>query len=460
MKGLINWLIVAGIGFALMAFSYFNYQYQPGPNLWKDAFMYIGKADPNSEAEGIKYVKRPIRLLPISPQAQKFTKLARNFGSAVEKSYCVQFQEKLILYSDMATDFKAEMLKLGRLPNPGANEVVAGYYASSKDEIAVDGQVFEVVGQFKKEVRLFVDSYLFGDSAAAGELFNPAHDAVQNAYILQLPREQLVDSQVREQLKKAFPKSQFAAYAPLIRTKQVPFYLYILGMALLFLGGSVVLFKVYCILADRIDNKWLRLPLDEIHKFRCLFLGLHLVYFGVVVLFMLLAHTLPEFQVCLLGGIKAQVADGSGPLGVAGKAYMSKSIPMAAVVTLLINFFLGSLAYITIPSIIIPGVGILAAVFRASMWGLLLAPNFDVLAGTMLPHSFTILLEGEGYVLASFFGLLILVYLFRKAEGLSLAGRYGRALLMNVRGNLLVAMVLTIAAIYEAIEVILIAMKD
>ena len=460
MKGLINWLIVAGIGFALMAFSYFNYQYQPGPNPWKDAFMYIGKADPNSEAEGMKYFKRPIRLLPISRRAQNFTSLARGFGSAVEKSYHMQFQEKLILYSDIAADFTEQMLQWGRLPSPDANEVVAGFYASNKEKIAIEGRVFKVVGQFKKEVRLFVNSYLICGGAAAGELFDRNDEAVQNAYILQLPREELVDSQIREQLKKAFPKSQFATYAPLIRTEQVPFYLYILGVALLFLGGSVVLFRVYCFLSDKINNKWLRLPLAEIRNFRRLFLGLHLVYFGLVVLFMLLAHTLPELQVCLLGGIKAQVADGSGPLGVAGKAYMSKSIPMAAVVTLLINFFLGSLAYITIPSIIIPGVGILAAVFRASMWGLLLAPNFDVLAGTMLPHSFTLLLEGEAYIVATFFALLILVYLFRKAEGPSLAGRYGKALLMNVRGNLLVAIVLVIAAIYEAIEVILIAMKD
>jgi hypothetical protein len=450
----ISWLIVAGIGFALMAFSYFNYQYQAGPNPWKDAFMYIGKADPNSEAEGLEYEKRPIRLLPISRRAENFT-LVRSFGPDVERSYRVLYQEKLILYPDIASDFTEQMLEWGRLPIPDANEAVVGSGTSSKDEITVDARVFKVVGQFKKEVRLFVNSYLICGDATAGKLFDRNDEAVQNTYILQLPREQLVDSQVREQLKKAFPKSQFVTYAPLIQTEQVPFYLYVVGVAFLFLGGSVMLFKVYCFLSDKINNKWLRLPLAEIRKFRRLFLGLHLVYFGAVVLFMLLAHTLPELQVCLLGGIKAEVTDGSGPLGVAGKAYMSKSIPLAAVATLLINFFLGSLACITIPSIVIPGVGVLIAVLRASIWGLLLAPNFDALAGAMLPHSFTILLEGEGYVLAAFFGLLILVYLFRKAEGASLAGRYGRALLMNVRGNLLVAIVLAIAAIYEAIEVIL-----
>jgi len=454
MKGLINWLIVVAAGFVLMAFSYFHYQHQPDSNTWKYAFMYIGKADPNLEAEGLEYVKRPIRLLPMSRRVENFIILARNFGSSIEQSYRVLYQEKLVLYPDIASDFTAGMLEWGRLPAPDTNEVVAGFFTSIKDKVVIDGRVFKVAGQFKKEVRLFIDSYLFGDSPTARELFK-REEAVQNAYILRLPKEQLRDSKFLEQLKKAFPKSQFATYAPLIRTEKVPFFLYILGMAILFMSGSVFLFKVYCFLAERIVNNWLRLPLLEISKYRRLFLALHFIYFGIAILFILVAYCLPELQVCLLAGIKSQVTDGSGPLAIAGKAYMSKNILIAAVTTFAINFFLGSMAYITIPSVIIPGVGALAAAFRAAMWGLLLAPTFDTLSGVMLPHSFTILLEGEGYVVASFFGLLVLVYLFRKAEGPSILGRYAKALLMNLRGNLLVAIVLATAAIYEAIEVIL-----
>ncbi len=148
MKRLISWLIVAAIGFALMAFSYFNYQYQPGPNPWKDSFMYIGRADPNSEAEGLEYEKRPIRLLPISHRAQNFIQIARNFGSYVEKSYRVAFQEKVVLYADMADDFTGEILEWGRFPSPGADEVLAGFNTSSKDKITVDGRAFKVTGRF------------------------------------------------------------------------------------------------------------------------------------------------------------------------------------------------------------------------------------------------------------------------------------------------------------------------
>jgi len=455
MKRLISWLIVAAIGFILMLFSYFNYQYDTSPNPWKDSFMYIARADPNSEAEGLEYEKRPIRLLPISHRAQNFTQIARNFGSYIEKSYRVQFQEKIILYAEPASDFTNQMLEWGRFPSPGTDEVLAGFNTSSKDKITVDGREFKVVGRLKKEVRLFADSYLICNDTEADELFDPDNEAVQNAHILHLSKTQLYDSDIHQQLAEAFPKSQFVPYVPLIQAEPGPFYLYVMGMSVLFLGGCLVLFNAYMLLAGRLNNKWLRLPLAEIGRYKHLFLTMHLIYFGLVVLFAVVAYLLPELQVALLAGIKSQVTDGSGILGIAGEAYMSRNILRAAVTTFAINFPLGSLAVITVPSVIIPGAGVLLAIVRASIWGLLLSPSFVDMSSPMLLHSITLLLEGEAYILASFFGILILVYLFRKAEGPTLPRRYGRALLMNVRGNLWVAIVLAIAAIYEAIEVIL-----
>ncbi|MHC4557512.1 MAG: hypothetical protein ACYS80_09445 [Planctomycetota bacterium] len=237
MKGLISWLTVAVIGFLLMAFSFFNYQYDSGSNPWKDAFMYIGEGQPHSEAEELEYITRPIRLLPMPRRAENFAPIARNFGPHVEKSYRFSFQEKVVLYSDMASDFTDQMLERGRLPSPGADEVVAGFYATGKDKVTINGHSFEVVGQFKKEVGLFVDSYLTDDDGAVQELLDPDDGAVQQAHILRLPKERLSDSQLEEQLKKLFPKSEFAMYYPKIRTEPGAFYLYIAGISLLFLGG-------------------------------------------------------------------------------------------------------------------------------------------------------------------------------------------------------------------------------
>lgn len=451
MKGLISWLFVAVVGLVLMAFSYYNYQDKSFDNPWDNVFMYIGAADPNCEVEGLEYTKRPVRLLPLAGRAQLFTQMAKSFGSKAEWSYRITFQEKVILYSHISDDFAGEMLEWGQLPDSSADEVLAGYTARHRDEITVEGHKLKVTGQLKKGISLFANSYLIGEGAAAEELFEPG----QSAYILRLSPEQVGDSEFGKQLKGAFPRPRFTAYMPLIRTKPAAFVIYMSGMTLLLLGGCLAFSNLYCTLADRIRNKWLRLPLAEIGKYKRLFLSLHLIYFGTVVLFMLVSYAVPELQSCFLVGVSSQITDGSGPLGIAGEAYMSKNILRAAVTTFAINFPLGSLLCITLPSIIIPGSGALIAGLRASLWGLLLAPTFDALSGMMVPHSVTLLLEGHAYVIATFFGVLVLVYLFRKAEGPSAGTRYGRALLMNVRGNLLVAIVLAVAAVYEAIEVIL-----
>jgi hypothetical protein len=73
----------------------------------------------------------------------------------------------------------------------------------------------------------------------------------------------------------------------------------------------------------------------------------------------------------------------------------------------------------------------------------------------MLPHSGTMLLEGEGYILATLFGLLIPIHLFQSSLGGTPLSRFGRVLWLNVLANFWVAVVLIIAACYEATEVIL-----
>ena len=79
-----------------------------------------------------------------------------------------------------------------------------------------------------------------------------------------------------------------------------------------------------------------------------------------------------------------------------------------------INFFVGSVLVLTLPSCVIPGSGILVAGFRAVLWGLILVPATLQQAFVMLPHSGTLLLEGEGYILAAFFGLMVPLSLRRR----------------------------------------------
>ncbi|MFI5459875.1 MAG: hypothetical protein ACHRXM_31020 [Isosphaerales bacterium] len=196
-------------------------------------------------------------------------------------------------------------------------------------------------------------------------------------------------------------------------------------------------------------------PLLEMKARPRLVWGVHLVYFGLVIAGSLLIYELADAQVVLLGKVREALATKNNPLGIAGQAYLSGSIPRAAIVTFLVNFLLGSVAYITLPSILLPGSGVFLAGIRAMAWGLILAPAMQSLAYAMLPHSLTMLLEGEGFILATLFGLLIPIHIVQSSLGGNPLTRFGRVLLLNLKANFWIALVLAVAAIYEATEVIL-----
>jgi len=182
---------------------------------------------------------------------------------------------------------------------------------------------------------------------------------------------------------------------------------------------------------------------------------MHAVYFGLILTGLQVIYDVPLLKDFLSTIISGQIESESGVLGVAGMAYESRNIALAAATTLIINFFAGSILVITLPSVIVPGIGVFMAAFRATLWGILLAPSYMALAWGMIFHSGTLLLEGEGYILASFFALLVPIYLFSPREGENVGARYARAVLMNLKGNILVFIVLAVAAAYEAIEVIM-----
>ena len=456
MRNIINLMIVSAIGLGIMLFSYYNYQYEPPAEPWENSLMYIGTGEPNKAAEQFNYIITEIRLLqPMSKRAKRFSIILGHAEPNIKRYFELSCREKIILYPFEATDLTAEVLENGRLPSPDSNEILAGYQTKNRESLIIDGNVFKITGRLKKSVRLFAESYLILGDEKRSEVFNEDNEDVEKACIVKLTKEQADNQQISSLLRQAFERSQFTGYVPFIRTGPLPYCIYIGGFALLLFGGIFMLFNIYKLLSERVTNKWLQPGLLAICKYRKLFIAINMVYFGTVLLFMIVTYLVPEIQILTMSAIKSSVSsNGPNPLAVAVKAYSSRDVLLAAVTTFAINFPIGSVMVITLPSLILPGSGIFVAVLRSAMWGLLLAPSSDIMSGAMLPHSFTLLLEGEAYILAAFFGVLTFVYLINKQEGETVMKRYVKALVINVKGNLLVAIVLGISAIYEAIEVI------
>jgi hypothetical protein len=187
------------------------------------------------------------------------------------------------------------------------------------------------------------------------------------------------------------------------------------------------------------------------------YVTINVLYYGLVLLAMLyVAFLNPGLQEELLQSV-GQAFTAEGPLQAVGEAYGGGQVLSAMVLTLAINLFLGTLLVITLPSLVVPFSGLAIGTIRAILWGLLLSPANPDLAMAMIPHSLTLLLEGQGYILA-----LLAVFVHGKA--ILNPGAYGvkgflRGYLEGLRRTawiyLLVVLVLAAAAIYEALEVIL-----
>ena len=184
------------------------------------------------------------------------------------------------------------------------------------------------------------------------------------------------------------------------------------------------------------------------------YLVLNLVYYGLMVAAMVYVAFDPALQRTLLDEVGK--AFGTGPLEVLVAAYTGGQVLLAAALTFAVNLVLGSLLYITLPSLIIPFSGLLVGVYRALLWGLLFSPTAVLGAGIVFLWP-TIILEGQAYVLAMLAAYVQGVAFLRPRTVGAKTRRQGywEGVKRSVRIYLLVAITLFVAAIYEAVSVIL-----
>ncbi len=184
------------------------------------------------------------------------------------------------------------------------------------------------------------------------------------------------------------------------------------------------------------------------------YIALNVAYYGLVALGMVYAAYNPAVQRALLQAVGQSLVE--GPLATVGGAYGSGRVLAATALTFAVNLVAGSLAEITVPSLVVPFIGLLIGFFRALLWGLILAPVAPELARPMIPHSLTLLLEGQGYILAML-AVCVQGKAFLWPRSVGEAGHW-RGYLAGLRRTgllyVLVVLTLAVAAIYEALEVI------
>jgi hypothetical protein len=196
--------------------------------------------------------------------------------------------------------------------------------------------------------------------------------------------------------------------------------------------------------------------LETIKESRHAYIVLNLVYYGLVICGMIYVAFNPSLQQSLIKLVGSAFTE--GPFSAVGSAYGGGQVLQAMVLTFAVNLFLGSIAWITLPSLVIPFSGLLMGAYRAVLWGLLLSPTTPQIRLAMIPHSLVLILEGQAYILA-----MLAAYVQGKAflwpRSVGAATRrqgYGVGVKRSVRIYVLVVLLLAVAAIYEALEVIFI----
>ncbi len=191
-------------------------------------------------------------------------------------------------------------------------------------------------------------------------------------------------------------------------------------------------------------------------KFRRPYVILNAAYYGLVVCGMVYVAFNPALQQSLIEMTGQTFTE--GPLSAVGAAYGGGRVLPAIALTFVINLLIGSLASITLPSLVIPFSGLLLGTYRAVMWGLILSPTTPELRIVMIPHSLTLLLEGQAYVLtmlAAFAQGRALLWP-RSVGAANRRQGYVSGLKRTAQLYPLVIILLAIAAIYEAVTAALI----
>ena len=184
------------------------------------------------------------------------------------------------------------------------------------------------------------------------------------------------------------------------------------------------------------------------------YVTINVVFYALLALCMAITLIHPAIQETLLSRMRGELSHGM--LKGVAEAYAGGHVVRAMVLTFVVNSLAGALAFITLPSLVIPFAGVAFGSYRACMWGLMFAPGSHRLALIMVPHLLTLVLEGQGYILAMFGAWLLGKWCVRPRQcGFASAGAGYRA---GIRANLalypLILAVLAVAAVYEAIEVI------
>lgn len=193
--------------------------------------------------------------------------------------------------------------------------------------------------------------------------------------------------------------------------------------------------------------------LDIIRDHKKAYIALNVGVYGLIVVTMVVARLFPQLQVATQTGTDT----GADPLNPLFEAtYGTGNVLGATAVTLGVNLIIGAVLTLTAPTLVIPFIGVAFAFARIASWGFIFAPTDLSDMSWFIPHVITAIIEAQGYILAAFAAYVHGRFTTqpRRFGFPSHRAGYVAGIKAIVHLYPLIIVVLAVAALWEAIELI------
>lgn len=433
-------ILVAGL-VLLATVTWFEVQ-NPVNRTWRDAVIAVENQPPWDNLIEISFRRLPDDSFfgPGSVAAEAaygpgWKELAEKFGWYKN--------EAILSLSIPEKDWEA-LLASGRLPEPGKPEVLGGDL-TRWDVFVMDGVTFEEVGRINRGNPVFTFAYALPDHEAVRPFFSEERGG-KKAWLAPDGLARLAQEEFSlERAKDLKLAGGIARTTPALALGTVA------GLMLVALGGVLIQLRFFHWLSARPQRVFAPIFRD-MAQHRLLLWTLHGLCYGLWFSWMLVAREFPLTNMRLMQLVRITFSEGD--LSYIGTAYASGDIWMATLATFFHNYVVQTLALTIIPSFIIPFWGLLKNLLSFMLIGFAMAPIWIGISEGYIYHSITMVVELEGYILASFMVTRLPIRCFKGFFARSFWSEYLSGLRVIASGTLLVGIILAVAALYEAATLI------
>jgi hypothetical protein len=345
------------------------------------------------------------------------------------------------------------LLVSGRLPEPGKPEALAGDLAA-RSTFIVDQVEFKIVGKLNRSVAALSYVYVIPIHPAFEYLFR--EDAAKEGWIDPNGLERLRAQSMAEIKEPAQPEEDVQEppriIGGMVRCLKSVSVGVTIGLLLVAIGGTWAQFRIFRRLA--VTSRGPIAPaLREVVRHPLLFVAVNVALYGVFFCAMFAGIHFPLASAHISRYIGNEFV--RGDLSYIGAAYASGSIVQATAATFVHNYFVATILFTILPSLVVPFSGFIKNFMTFGSVGFVMSPLWTEGIFSLIYHSITMTLELEAYVVASFITILFPAILVKGLLTGNFIRSVGRGILAMVSVAILAAIMLAIAASYEATTLIL-----